>query len=339
MSRNYFQYLPNFEYVNRNPENSDISNYIAIKNLFKRVKIREDIFNNLNYFEKYQIIGDERPDNVAFKIYEDQNLDWVVLLANNITNIQSEWPLPQNLFDKVLLEKYGSYENLYSNIHHYETIEVKNSARAVVLPAGLRIQNTWRTNGNFIQVINTKINQIFAGNGIVGTKTVTVTMNNGIKGLTEGSQVLINNVSENIYNGKFTVTSVLAPFNDIAISFTYELPSVPSIINPNISTSNKEEVVFTLESGMEGGNSYYYEFYDSNLESYTLVPSTDLLKAVTNYEYELSVEDKKRSIFILKPDYLDLVFNDLNSIMRYKEGGVQYIDTTLKRGENIRLYQ
>ena len=339
MTRPYFRGLPDFEYVNRNVDNQDISNYVAVKNLFKRVKIRPDIFSNLNYFEKYQIIGDERPDNVAFKVYGDSTLDWVVLTSNNITHIQNEWPLPQNLLDKILLEKYGSYENLYSTIHHYETVEVRNSTGCIVLPGGLRIQNTWRTNGNFIQVINSKISQIFAGNSAVGSKTVTVTMNNGIKGLTIGSNAYINNVSESIFNGRFTVTSVVTPFDDITISFTYELPSIPSKLDPVLSTSRAEEVLFSLENNMEGGNSYYYEFYDSNTGFYTLIPSTDLLRPITNYEYELGIEDKKRSIFILKPNYLNLVFDDLTSIMRYKEGAVQNINSTLKRGENIRLYQ
>ena len=52
---------------------------LDVKNLFKRAKLREDIYANLAYFTKYQIIGDERPDNVAEKIYDDPTLDWVIL--------------------------------------------------------------------------------------------------------------------------------------------------------------------------------------------------------------------------------------------------------------------
>ena len=103
MPKSYFQQVPNFEYVNRTQGNNNISNYINVKNLFKRGKIRPDIFANLNFFTKYKIIGDERPDNVAFKEYGDSNLDWVVLLSNNILNIQDEWPLPQTSLDEVLL--------------------------------------------------------------------------------------------------------------------------------------------------------------------------------------------------------------------------------------------
>ena len=65
MPQSYFRQIPNFEYVNRNKGTTDISDYISVKNLFKRGKLRSDIFGNVNYFTKYKIIGDERPDNIA----------------------------------------------------------------------------------------------------------------------------------------------------------------------------------------------------------------------------------------------------------------------------------
>ena len=191
MTQSYFKQVPNLEYVNRNKGNKDISNYITVKNLFKRGKIRPDILGNLNFFTKYNIIGDERPDNVAFKEYNDSNLDWVILLANNILNVQDEWPLPQRALDEILLEKYGDYEKLHSGIHHYETVEIKNTKGGIILPGELETPNKWRTNGNFIQAINTKINQISG----TESKIATVTMYNGIKNLTVGDEVLIQNVS------------------------------------------------------------------------------------------------------------------------------------------------
>ena len=191
MTQSYFKKVPNFEYVNRTKGNADISNYITVKNLFKRGQIRPDILENLNFFTKYKIIGDERPDNIAFQEYNDSSLDWVILLSNNIQNIQSEWPLPQSSLDEVLLEKYGTYDELHSGVHHYETVEIKNSRGGIVLPGGLETPNTWRTNGNYIQAINTKINQISG----TDSKIATVTMYNGIKDLAVGSEVFINNVS------------------------------------------------------------------------------------------------------------------------------------------------
>ena len=94
---NYFSKVPNVEYVSRLPD-AKISDYITVKNLFKRGKLREDIFQDLAVFTKYQIKGDDRPDNVASDFYNDSNLDWLVLICNNIINVPTEWPLLQREF-------------------------------------------------------------------------------------------------------------------------------------------------------------------------------------------------------------------------------------------------
>ena len=138
----YFQRVPDFNYVSRLP-NSKIGDYVRVKNLFKKGKIREDIFQNVAFFEKYKIVGDDRPDNVAFEVYEDSKLDWIVLLSNNVLNIQSEWPLPQTDFDRFILDKYGDYNTLYNGIHHYETEEVKNSQAVTIVPAGLQVDSSY----------------------------------------------------------------------------------------------------------------------------------------------------------------------------------------------------
>lgn len=138
----YFSYLSNFDYVSRLP-NSKISDYITVKNFFQKGYIREDIFQDLAHFTKYKIIGDDRPDNVAYKIYRDASLDWVILLSNNILNIQTEWPLTQYDFDNNMLEKYGTYDNLYAGIHHYETTELRNGDDNIIVPAGLKVDQNF----------------------------------------------------------------------------------------------------------------------------------------------------------------------------------------------------
>jgi len=139
---NYFRQIPDFDYVSRLPD-AKIGDYLPLKNLFKKGKLREDIFQNLAFFTKYQIKGDDRPDNVAFEVYNDSTLDWLILISNNIINVQTEWPLPQGDFDEFLLSKYGSYDVLYNTIHHYETTEVKNSQGVVIVPAGLRVGSNY----------------------------------------------------------------------------------------------------------------------------------------------------------------------------------------------------
>ena len=138
---NYFSQLPDFEYVSRLPD-SRISDYIPVKNLFMRGKLREDIFQDASVFTKYKIKGDDRPDNVAYEVFGDANLDWLVLTCNNIINVYEEWPMTQFNFENYLLEKYGTYENINAT-HHFETTEVKNTSGVVIVAAGLEVDSNF----------------------------------------------------------------------------------------------------------------------------------------------------------------------------------------------------
>ena len=105
--------------------------------------MREDIFQDLTFFTKYQIKGDDRPDNVAYDFYKDRNLDWLVLTCNNIINVHSEWPLTQRQFDEYLLSKYEDLNGIYDEIHHYETTEVRNSNGVVIVPEGVVVESDY----------------------------------------------------------------------------------------------------------------------------------------------------------------------------------------------------
>jgi len=139
MPNPYFSNLGDFLYVNRTEDGRKESDFSLVKNLFKRAKLREDLFQDLTFFTKYSIIGDDRPDNVAHEVYGDATLDWVVLISNNIINIQSEWPMSQADFHTYVTEKYDSEEILYSGIHHYKSREVKASDGTIIIPSGIRV--------------------------------------------------------------------------------------------------------------------------------------------------------------------------------------------------------
>lgn len=138
MAKKYFRYVPDFNYVSRLEGKKNINDYEVTKNLFKRVKIKSEIFNDLTYFTKYKIVGDDRPDNVSYEIYGTTDYDWLILLSNNIINVGSEWPLTQESFVNYMTRKYGAEENFYKP-HHYETVEVKDSVGRIIVRPGLQV--------------------------------------------------------------------------------------------------------------------------------------------------------------------------------------------------------
>tara|TARA_S200000501_G_scaffold77383_1_gene69215 strand:- start:392 stop:1057 length:666 start_codon:yes stop_codon:yes gene_type:complete len=131
----YFDEFPDILLPSFANDRNSSSDFVRSKNLFKRAKIRDDFFSTATVFDLYSIIGDDRPDNVAQKLYGDSDLDWVVLLSNNIINVRDEWPMSQYDLERYLDNKY-SQEQL-SEIHHYETKEVKTDFGMLLLQEGL----------------------------------------------------------------------------------------------------------------------------------------------------------------------------------------------------------
>lgn len=129
----YFRELPNLDYLSILPERISSSEYVEAKNLFKRVKLREDFHSRLTNFEKYQILDGERPDTVAKKLYGSSTLDWVVLISAGITNVRDQWPLSDRDIHDFAQNVYGSAMN---DTRFYETIEVKDSEGRLILPEG-----------------------------------------------------------------------------------------------------------------------------------------------------------------------------------------------------------
>jgi Base plate wedge protein 53 len=138
----YFKEFPNLEYVNRFPNAKSNDEVTIAKNIFKRAKIREDLASVFSVFEYYTIGDNERPEQIAEKIYGNPEYDWIIIIANNIIDVYEQWPLSQAQLNEYLLKKYGS-EQALEEIHHYETLELKDSYNRVVLPQGLIVDKAF----------------------------------------------------------------------------------------------------------------------------------------------------------------------------------------------------
>jgi len=118
----YFDEFPDILLPSFSDGRNSSSDFSKSKNLFKRAKIRDDFFSTATVFDYYSIVGDDRPDNIASKFYGDAELDWVVLLSNNILNVRDEWPMSQYDLERYLDNKYSAEQ--LQQIHHYETKEL-----------------------------------------------------------------------------------------------------------------------------------------------------------------------------------------------------------------------
>lgn len=222
----YFRELPNLEYQSFLADRKSSDQYLLVKNIFRRVKLRDDLYNVFTIFNKYQIPDGSRPELVAEELYGSAQYDWIVLVSAGITRVRDQWPLSDKQIYDYAEELYG---NDLNSIHHYETTEVRDSQDRLILPAG--------------KIVDSNFTISYLDNGKIYT--------NG------------SSLGEDIVN----------------------------ISNP--------------------------------------------ITGVSNYEYEVRKNNEKRSIYVLKPRYLQQVLLDTRKAMTYDRSS-QYVNDRTIRTENTR---
>jgi len=129
----FFRELPNLRYPSFLPEKISSLDYVEVKNIFRRVKLRDDLQNYFTVFNRYEVPMGARPDTVAEELYGNAQFDWVVLTVAGILNVRNEWPLNNRDLYNYCFDKYDDSLN---SVRFFETKEVKNTDGKLILPKG-----------------------------------------------------------------------------------------------------------------------------------------------------------------------------------------------------------
>jgi len=95
-------------------------NSLALTNILSRVSFIPESLQETTLYYDYNIKDSDTPESVAYKYYGNSEHFWIVLLSNQMLDPQWDWPLATNDFDNYIREKYGSFSNATSTVHHYE---------------------------------------------------------------------------------------------------------------------------------------------------------------------------------------------------------------------------
>ena len=135
----YFQFFPNIQYA-VTANKAGIPNYINIKDYFHLALPRDDIYREETLYVDYVVRNGQRPDQISYEQYEDEQFYWVILQINNITDFYNQWPLSQQELTDFIANKYGG-DLGSAQIHHWETVETydDDTPKNLVLPGGLTV--------------------------------------------------------------------------------------------------------------------------------------------------------------------------------------------------------
>ena len=216
----YFRELPNMRYPSFLPDKNSSLEFVETKNLFRRIKLRDDFKNIFTLFDKFEIPEGLRPDTVAEGLYGSDELDWVVLITAGITNVRNQWPLSSKEIYDYSFDKYGTD---LDNPRYWVTREIKDSKGKLIM------------------------------------------------------------AKDNVVDPDFSIT-----------------------------------------------------FYDTGLSINVTKSGVEARTAVSNYEYETLLNDKKRNIFVLKPEFLQQFLNDFRDLMVY-DNSSQFINDNVIQTENTTI--
>ena len=107
----YLRELPNVRYQSPLSHKNSSTDFIIIKNLFRKNKILDWLSKETAVFNKFIIAEGARPDTVAEDLYGDPLLDYIVIISCGITNIRNEWPLSNKELYEFVEDKYGTNMN------------------------------------------------------------------------------------------------------------------------------------------------------------------------------------------------------------------------------------
>lgn len=292
MSR-FLDKLPRIRYdINKN----GYSNFETITDISFRFSIIKDVINNASAYYEYTIKDGETPEMLADRVYGDPESYWIILYANDVYDPHYDWPMNNEVFDKYVASKYGSLVNAKSQIHHYEKIIAR------------------QTEGQEVVYVDRQTVDYS------GYTELTCTLDNitaNLANVSISDTVLQRNAAEDfIFVG--TVNSIDTANNLIYLNIEQgKVQNYQELLDSSyknlgrVIDNNQKNIDFYLNLPIEP----VYTSYVINNKTVTEAISRN---AVSCYDYELEVNEKKRNIKIIKKEYYGQILTEFESMTNSK---------------------
>lgn len=295
----FFDSIPNFLY----PDFKNSDKYKLSKNIFRRVRARDSFNAVYSSSRSYTIQDGETPNSIAYNEFGDSEWYWTILILNNITDMNTMWPMSLTDLDKFIQIKYGEYEN---KPRHWETTRVKDSKQNIVIPEGIIVEMFQDKPGQ--DSVN-YVPQIFVENRKYLSEK-SEKLSTTIK-LGDVENLLVNDVLDLQYNTK--ISSIDIPNKTITLSRPLDFSIFPGY---SIKFSRYENWSKLYVDSVIKDDTGKVTSTSTKLATY------QTLRMITNREYEYEINELKKEIKLPRSKYLEMLKKELEDLMAY--------DTTYK---------
>lgn len=289
----YFKHLPKLLYSSSNGG----VNHKLVSNVLAKTKFINDVLDNSSLYYTYDVQEGERPEDVAYRFYKDQSKHWIILMCNNIIDPQYDWVIETRLFDKYINSKYSSitlglnpsesYPANYTvgeTVYQGSTFDVSSATGSVAAYDSVN------------RLLQVKFpDEIFANNANISG--VTSAQTHSIISITSNDDGL-QWASNTTYHYVMTETK----YN------SYD--QTKSVEKYKISANDFNHITNTVSIRDLSPISQNYD-----LEDGTTLTITKQVSEVNYYDYEWELNEKRRHIRVIKPEFVHLVENEFINLM------------------------
>lgn len=258
-----------------------------VKNILVRAKFSNYLKQKEGLYTPYRVKDNDRPDTLAHSLYGNSNLHWLILLFNDIMDPYFDWPLNQRALANHISDKYSGTAVYTEDTFYYASGTKRsqniNSSEPII-------------NGNTTAKLITpsgEANLLITQHDPTFSKLVVYGNIGYIGAAPSNSNTLVITNSNGV---------------DIETKVRYVEPNATAIHHFEDSEGNwlnPREIPF------EDSTESRIRIYTSGASR-----SLNLLGEVTNTDYEIGTNEKKRVINLVKPEYVDVVISQMADILK-----------------------
>ena len=136
-----------------------------VRDILHRAEFKKIVLSNAVILYPYTVKDGETPEIIAAKLYGDSQYYWIIMFANEIYNIWTEWPLSYDQFVEYIIKKYGSVPAAQALTDHYEdvnglTIDLDSYATGIsngaIIVDAYTTEDAINTQKKYIKVLDPK---------------------------------------------------------------------------------------------------------------------------------------------------------------------------------------
>jgi hypothetical protein len=299
----YFSKFPVLQYPVRDGE---AFRYALTRNILRRVALNEDLKSGDGIFLQYDVKDGERPEHIAERVYGDPGFHWIILLTNDIIDPYHGWYKSSFAMEEYIQKKYSGlsvYFGTTAGGFYYSPNIVSGSS----LQQGSVSTHVLDYQPELCK-LTVRGGQFSEGDavlGLSGGSSVTVTLYR-----VDPSYVGVHHFEVSRPSGDCgaTETAYVDPLSQQNTSY--------SVVGGVIG-SEEDEYPATQAQGLNYDGSGTIELWETYIGKYMGISGDKVGSyAVSNYIYENSFNERKRTIKVLHPRYKKLAVKELESLLR-----------------------